>query len=405
MWEPPFIEPGIPPHLTMPGVMIPNDLTDPVREAVLTLLGEPEASQRKLLMPDDVTQDERGLRHLIEAGSLRAAINLTGRLLTMYGQGYGRGGQPAKHTPFSLQLWFTRFGLLVKLGLFELCQSEAEAFGVLNRADIFYECYPEMYDGRKGSMACFSFRLLLAELPIYTNSLKIAMDRLTDLAGICTEIKEYFMEDSTKIEEFNFWEKREIRVLHSLVNCALLMKDYSLVDNIMKKLSENQKLAPNIKRGLLSAWGRIYLHCGDVVGAEQKFSESRKSKNSQNFDLRDFVDKGLVAVAQNDFQEAYGNFQKAFALDPANIMLYNNMGVCLLYCGKLKESIAFYEKAILNFPREGLNENLLLNLATLYELESNNAKSKKLNLLKLINKHKADLNLNLDLCLKLQTLN
>lgn len=112
--------------------------SDPVSVAVNTLLGEAEGNLRKILTANDVTQDERGLRHLIEAGCYRSAVNLTGRLLTIYGQGYGRLGQPAKHSPHSLQLWFTRFALLIKLGQYELCYLESEPFGLLNRPDIFY---------------------------------------------------------------------------------------------------------------------------------------------------------------------------------------------------------------------------------------------------------------------------
>lgn len=65
-WEPPHTEPGIPPLLTMPGVQSANDLADPIHDAVVYLLGDTEASQRKILKADDVTQDERGLRQLIE---------------------------------------------------------------------------------------------------------------------------------------------------------------------------------------------------------------------------------------------------------------------------------------------------------------------------------------------------
>lgn len=125
--------------LTLPGVLYPNDMTDPIREAVKALLDEEELRKRPVLSAGDVTQDERGLKHLIEVGCYRSAVNLTGRLLSIYGQGFGKAGQPAKHSPHSLHLWFTRFALLIKLGEFELCQQESECFGSLNRADMFFE--------------------------------------------------------------------------------------------------------------------------------------------------------------------------------------------------------------------------------------------------------------------------
>ncbi|XP_013099869.1 trafficking protein particle complex subunit 12 isoform X2 [Stomoxys calcitrans] len=406
-WESPASQSGGQPLLlTTPGIQTATDLPDLIALAVSKHLGEAEMANRKIPGADNVTQDERGLRSLIASGCYRSAINLTGRLLTIYGQGYGRAGQPAKHSPHSLQLWFTRLALLAKLGEYELLQKEAEPFDRLNRPDVFFEFYPEMYAGKTGSIACFSFRLLLAEMPIYLGNPQLALDRLSELYVIANDIKLYFASKQSK-EAQEFWKKRELRVLHAIVNCAIILKKYNLIDDILRTMiADGTDLDKEERRALFSAWGRIYLQIGDIFGAEQKFAEARRLRKIYSQpDIRDLVDKGLITVAQNDFPEAYATFQKALHLESGNTMILNNMGVCLLYAGKLKEAITLFERAINLNPQKSLNESLLVNLSTLYELESNNSKNKKLNLLRLINRYKPDLNISLEICLKLQTPN
>lgn len=51
-----------------------------------------------------------------------------------------------------------------------------------------FQFYPEMYPNRKGSMASFSFRLLLAELPSYLGQPKLAIDKLTEISLISAEV-------------------------------------------------------------------------------------------------------------------------------------------------------------------------------------------------------------------------
>lgn len=142
------------------------------------------------------------------------------------------------------------------------------------------------------------------------------------------------------------------------------------------------------------------MQCGDVFGAERKFSEARRIRvaNTTDSDVRDSIDKGLVAVAQNDFKEAYSFFQKALSIDQKNPLILNNIGVCLLYLGKQKDGIEMFERAN---EQTNFSESVLLNLCTLYELESSNDVSKKLTLLKNIDRRKSELNINVEYCFKL----
>jgi trafficking protein particle complex subunit 12 len=158
----------------------------------------------------------------------RTAVNLTGRLLSIYGQGYNCAGQTTKNTPHSLQLWFTRLALLLKLGLFDLCQTEASNFGMLNRPDMFYEFYPDMYKEKRGSMVCFSFRLLLADLPQYLNKPKQSIDRLVYMNSITEQIIQHY--ESIAFEDAKvFWKNRQRRIFHSIINAGLMVFTLSKV--------------------------------------------------------------------------------------------------------------------------------------------------------------------------------
>lgn len=66
------------------------------------------------------------------------------------------------------------------------------------------------------------------------------------------------------------------------------------------------------------------------------------------------------------------------------------MAFCLFYSGNLKDGISLIEKHINLNPTKNLNESLLFNLCTLYELESSKAMHKKLNLLIWLNVYAGD---------------
>lgn len=51
---------------------------------------------------------------LIEDGNYSEALNLTTRLLAMYGQGPGQMGYPSKHTKHSLQVSFIVINNILK---------------------------------------------------------------------------------------------------------------------------------------------------------------------------------------------------------------------------------------------------------------------------------------------------
>lgn len=394
-------------HLTMPGLAVQGDMPDPIKNASVHLLGEDENIHRNVLTASDVTQDERGLRNLIKTGCYRAAVNLSGRLLAIYAQGYGKIDQPSKHTPHSLQLWYTRLSLLAKLKQSDVLDNESRPFGDLDKPDMYFTFYPELYGTRPGSMASFAFRLLLAEIPSYCGKPKRALDNLYKLLATANQIAANFQAglngDGTQQQQqqrhndklgesadaVQLWTARRSRILVSIVNCAVTTKNYILAIEVLENLRKLPDWTAEQTGILRSAIGRVHLFLGDVSAAE-RYLIRKQDKTTDCNNVRELVDSGLMAVAQNAFQEAYGCFQSASAIDPSSVMLINNMAVCLLYTGQLKAAVRLYESVVNRHPVKSLQEPVLLNMCTSYELHTTHCKQTKLYLLRQLNRYKGD---------------
>ncbi|KAM3595545.1 uncharacterized protein V6R79_024864 [Siganus canaliculatus] len=393
-YNPPYVEAS---KLTMPGLKFDNLQGDAVKDLMLRFLGEQAAMKRQVLTANAVEQSFTGLKQLISSKNWRAAVDLTGRLLTAHGQGYGKASQPSSHTTDSLQLWFARLALLTKLNLFQNAELEFEPFGNLDQPDLYYEFYPAVYPGRRGSMVPFSMRLLHAELPQYLAKPQEALDRLHTLKTVCLAILENLekglAEDGSMITitaenrqmSLNLWRSRLSRVMYSMANCLLLMKDYVLAVETYHSIIQYE---PEQKVQLLSGIGRIFLQIGDVKTAERYFQDVEKAcqmKGSQPGHITCvLMNRAFVYLSQNNYAEAHASFTEVLKIDPKNPVANNNAAVCLLYLGRLKESLGQLEGLVQQDPALYLHESVLFNLTTMYELESSRSTQKKQALLEAV---------------------
>lgn len=387
-------------HLTMPGVIIDEPQMDPVRVLLQEHLID-EASSRRTLTADDVPQNEEGLKQLIGAQCHNAAINLTTRLLTSVGQGPGSGGHPSRHSPYSLQLWYTRLALFAKQRKFAYAEVEGDAFGDLDKPDLFYEFYPDTYPGKRGSMVPFAMRLLLAELPQFQGNHCTALNSLYKLLnvvhrilgnltnGISEDGSLLDMSEQLRQASMKLWEDRECRVYFAILNCVLNQKDYVVAIKVARILLEKNT---GRKAQLHSAIGRIYLQLGDVDSAQSHFHKAEALYHSMGLEgrLEVLINKGMMALAENSYSEAYHFYEEASKLQPKNPLFINNMAVCLLYLGRLSESVSLLETAMHGDPVLCLHEGFLFNVCTLYELQSSEAVTKKRSMLRLVAKHAGD---------------
>jgi trafficking protein particle complex subunit 12 len=205
-----------------------------------------------------MTVDDRGVKSLIDEKCYRGAIALTSRLLTNYGQGFEqKGNAPIKHSPHSLQLWHTRLALLIKINELEIARHEAEVFGQLSNADLFYEHQqPQVFKSKHGSMASFSFRLLLAaELPLKLNKPQEALNNLLNMLEVTRKIYKFFA-DLGKKPEAEFWKERKVRVMCSMINSAMQLRNFDLAHQLFEEIMSLPGLSEGIRFSLTSAWGR-----------------------------------------------------------------------------------------------------------------------------------------------------
>uniref|UniRef100_A0A8C8Z161 Trafficking protein particle complex subunit 12 n=1 Tax=Prolemur simus TaxID=1328070 RepID=A0A8C8Z161_PROSS len=358
-------------NLTMPGLRFDNIQGDAVKDLMLRFLGEKAAAKRQVLNASSVEQSFVGLKQLISCRNWRAAVDLCGRLLAAHGQGYGKSGLPTSHTTDSLQLWFVRLALLVKLGLFQNAEMEFESFGNLDQPDLYYEYYPHVYPGRRGSMVPFSMRILHAELQQYLGNPQESLDRLHRVKTVCSKVRAATHSSLTGCPCFaasvQLWRSRLGRVTYSMANCLLLMKDYVLAVEAYHAVI---RCCPEQEPQLLSGIGRISLQIGDIKTAEKYFQEVEKV--TQKLD----GPQGKIMVLMN---------RKC-----PSLCANNNAAVCLLYLGKLKDSLRQLEALVQRDPGHYLHESVLFNLTTMYELESSRSMQKKQCLLEAVASREGD---------------
>ncbi|KAJ8290605.1 hypothetical protein GJAV_G00015180 [Gymnothorax javanicus] len=365
-------------RLSMPGLKFDNLQGDAVKDLMVRFLGEQAAMKRQVLTASSVEQSFVGVKQLISTKNWRAAVDLTGRLLTAHGQGYGKSGQPTSHTTDSLQLWFVRLALLTKLSLFQNAELEFEPFGDLDQPDMYYEYYPTVYPGRRGSMVPFSMRVLHAELPQYVGKPQESLDRLHSMKRVCQTILDNLeqgrAEDGSMINitqenrqaSIQLWRSRLCRVIYSMANCLLMMKDYVLAVEMYHSII---RYDPEQKPQLMSGIGRIFLQIGDIKMAEKYFEDVEKAvlskEDGQQQDTFVLMNRAFAYLSQNSYAEAHASFSEVLKIDPKNPVANNNAAVCLLYLGRLKESLGQLEGLVQQDPGLYLHESVLFNLTTI----------------------------------------
>jgi len=181
------------------------------------------------------------------------------------------------------------------------------------------------------------------------------------------------------------WQQREERILLCIINMLILQKDYFLAIKLFEEALTKQ---PNNLQ-LLSALAKLQLQLGYLETAQNICTYIESVTPSLDKNIMALMNRGFLAVANNRYEEAVDYFDKIVNLEPDNVAAINNRAVCYLYTENLGKAISTLEERIRQDP-SNVSESVIFNLVTLYDLASEDIKSKKQLLSKLVAKYCSD---------------
>lgn len=132
---------------------------------------------------------------------------------------------------------------------------------------------------------------------------------------------------------------------------------------------------------LLSKLGYIQLQIGDLEGAKGSFSGvDRIASKGNAVKLKNLVNhnKALIYLVEKDYVSAVREYEECIERDHMGVVAINNKAICLMYSRDLSDSIKVLENSLERVPTATLNETLVVNLCSMYELaDVNHSEIKK----------------------------
>lgn len=172
------------------------------------------------------------------------------------------------------------------------------------------------------------------------------------------------------------WMKRKEAVVCALVGHHLFQKQHVVALQWL-----NQLLASSpTDTDLLSRVGYVLLQLGDLGGAQQSFSKvDALISDSVDEELLNLAgrNRGLLHFAEKQYSKAFNEFATVLSRSPYDTVSVNNKALCLMYQRELLGATSVLEDSLQSSPQSSLNETLVLNLCSMYELASMNSVESK----------------------------
>ncbi|RDX76311.1 Trafficking protein particle complex subunit 12, partial [Mucuna pruriens] len=310
---------------------------------------------------DDACHDMSSLEDLANRGAWRSIIDKVSRARAL----------SLLHKPHD-HLTYLAFNALAftKLRRFNEASAELDSLEDLDSSHYQYETYPKIYPNRFGSMVPFSLRWLHALIPIKLGQRQHGMDRFyTLLDFVRGKIREKEKNNNLGVS-LALWRKREVFVVNCIIGHHLSQKEFGVCLSLMKGLLSRDSSDPL----LVSQLGYMQLQVGDLEGAKVSFlkveGEGKNSGSLSEVELKNLVNrnKALVYMVGKDYVSAVREYEECIERDSADVVAVNNKALCLMYLRDLSDSIKVLESALERVPTVALNETLVVNLCSMYEL-------------------------------------
>lgn len=215
-----------------------------------------------------------------------------------------------------------------------------------------------------GSMIPFALRWLHAEIPLRLGKRQETLDRLYILLDfIKSKLKE---RESKQLDTcVNQWKNREAFVISSILSHHLSNKEFTTCLTLISKLLQDNPSDPV----LLSKLGYIQMQFGDIEGSKTSFNEAESLVKDET-DYKNLVNrnKALIYLVGKDYVSAVREYDECIERDPTDVVATNNKALCLMYLRDLSDSIKVLESALERVPTYALNETIVVNLCSMYEL-------------------------------------
>jgi tetratricopeptide (TPR) repeat protein len=308
---------------------------------------------------DDLAHDLSSLQDLAARGSWRTILDMVAgaRALSLL-------RKPHEH------LTYLSFHVLAlaKLRRFNDASAELDSLEELDGSHYQYQSYPSLYPNRSGSMVPFSLRWLLALIPVKLGQRQLGLDRFYILLDfVRSKVKE---KDGVSV---NIWKKREVLVINAIIGHHLGNKEFSVCLDLMHHLLKSDFSNPI----LWSKLGYIQMQIGDLESAKSSFNRVEalmKEGNGEGLlseiEFKNLIgrNKAMVYMVGKDYVSAVRELEECIERDPMDAVAINNKALCLMYLRDLPDSIKVLENALERVPTVALNETLVVNLCSMYEL-------------------------------------